>query len=268
MLHGIPRSSFFNGFKGRKVNNMKNKYSSFMIVLILILLSVIVYAVQIIVFGAPRDTGFYILQDLAFLPLQIAIVTIVLGKYLKNREKAERLKKINVVINAFFSEAGTDILMNLTNFSKNCDDITAKLNIQTDWTDSIFSKTVKYLEKADIQIECNAKQLGSLKALMKSKRNFLIGIMENPNLLEHDTFTDMLLSVFHVMEELIARSEFEEDSKADMAHISNDVTRATKALLIQWVEYMRHLQSEYPYLYSLEIRKNPFFKERSVIISD
>jgi len=245
---------------------MKKSNSTFIAVLILVLLSVFLYAGQILIFDSPRDTGFYIFQDLAFLPLQIVIVTIVLGKYLKSREKAERLKRINVVINAFFSEAGTEILMNLAIFNKNCDDIRPKLNVQTDWTDSIFSKTVKYLENADIQIECSAKQLGPLKELMKSKRNFLMRIVENPNLLEHDTFTDMLLSVFHVMEELMARNEFEEGCSADMAHISNDIKRAHKALLIQWVEYMRHLHAEYPYLYSLEIRKNPFFKERSVVI--
>jgi hypothetical protein len=247
---------------------MKKDNSNAVIILILFLLSMLVYTVQIIVFDAPRDTGFYLLQDLAFLPIQIAIVTIVLGKYLKNREKAERLKKINVVISAFFSEAGTDILMILTSFSRNCDELRAKLDVQIDWTDSVFSKTVKFLEKADIQIECSAVKLGSLKALMKSKRGFLIRIIENPNLFEHDSFTDTLLSVYHVMEELIARSELEEAGGADIAHISNDVKRALKALLIQWVEYMRHLHAEYPYLYSLEIRKNPFLKDRSVTISD
>ncbi|HNX15340.1 MAG TPA: hypothetical protein PK854_11035 [Oscillospiraceae bacterium] len=245
---------------------MKKSNSNLIIVIILVLLSVLVYAVQMIIFDSPRDTGFYLFQDLAFLPLQIAIVTIVLGKYLKSREKAERLKKISVVINAFFSEAGTEILMNLAVFSKNCDEIRSKLDVQTDWSDSVFSKTVKYLLNADIQIDCSAKQLGTLKELMKNKRDFLMKIIENPNLLEHDTFTDMLLSVFHVMEELTARSEFEEGCSADMAHISNDLKRAYKALLIQWVEYMRHLHTEYPYLYSLEIRKNPFFKDRSVVI--
>lgn len=245
---------------------MKKSYSTLVIILILVLCSVLLYAFQIIAFGSPRDTGFYIFQDFAFLPLQIVIVTIVLGKYLKSREKAERLKRISVVINAFFSEAGTEILMNLANFSKNRDDIRSKLDVQTDWTDRIFSNTVKYLENANIQIECNAKQLGPLKELMKSKRDFLMRIIENPNLLEHDTFTDMLLSVFHVMEELMARSEFEEGCSADMAHISNDIKRAQKALLIQWVEYMRHLHVEYPYLYSLEVRKNPFFQERSPVI--
>ncbi len=245
---------------------MKKLNSNFIIVLILLILSVFLYTVQILIYDSPRDTGFYIFQDLAFLPLQIAIVTIVLGKYLKSREKAERLKKIYVVINAFFSEAGTEILMNLAIFNTNCDDIRPKLDVQADWTESIFSKTIKFLLNADLQIDCTAKRLGTLKELMKSKKDFLMKIIENPNLLEHDTFTDMLLSVFHLLEELTARSSFEEGCGADMAHISNDLKRAYKTLLIQWVEYLRHLKSEYPYLYSLEIRKNPFFQDRSVVI--
>jgi hypothetical protein len=247
---------------------MRKDRSSFIVVLLLILLSAMIYAVQIIFFRAWRDTGFYLLQDLAFLPLQIAIVTVVLGKYLGKREKAERLRKINVIINAFFSEAGADLLANLIMFSRNRDDIGSELDFQTGSKDNDFLRAIRYLEKEDIHIECGAEQLESLKERMISSRESLIGIIENPNLLEHDTFTDMLLAVFHVTEELMARREFSDNHKADMAHISNDVKRALKALLIQWVEYMRHLQTEYPYLYSLEVRKNPFFKDRSVEFSD
>lgn len=132
----------------------------------------------------------------------------------------------------------------------------------------MFSKTVRYLEDTNIVIQCSAEQLEKLKALLISKRDFLIRMIENTNLLEHDTFTDMLLSVFHVSEELIAREVFEDNSKADMEHLSNDIQRAFKMLLIQWVEYMGHLCSEYPYLYSLEARKNPFCGGKSIIIRD
>jgi len=247
---------------------MKKNISSFLIVLLLALLSVLIYVVQVMVFHSPRDTGFYILQDFAFLPLQIAIVTVALGRYLKRREKTERLKKINIVINAFFSEAGTDILIGLTGFSKNFHGISERLNVLTDWTDNVFSKTVRYLENVDIQIECDADQLKDLTVLMKSKRDFLIRLLENSNLLEHDTFTDMLLSVFHVTEELIARDAFEVGNIKDMEHLSNDIERALKALLVQWVEYMRHLCLEYPYLYSFVVRKNPFGKEENIIIRE
>jgi len=247
---------------------MKKDRTSFIVVLLLILLSAMIYAVQMIFFRAFRDTGFYLLQDLAFLPLQIAIVTVVLGKYLGKREKAQRLRKINVIINAFFSEAGNDLLANLIMFGRNRDGIGSELDFQTGSKDIDFSRAVQYLEQEDIQIECGAVLLETLKVRMISKREFLIGIIENPNLLEHDTFTDMLLAVFHVTEELMARREFSDQHRADMAHISNDVKRALKSLLIQWVEYMRHLQAEYPYLYSLEVRKNPFFKDRNVEFRD
>ncbi len=243
---------------------MKKKISGFVLVLGLVMLSTLIYTVQIMVFHAPRDTVFYIFQDIAFLPLQIAIVTVVLGSYLKRREKIERLKKINMVINAFFNEAGTEFLICFYGFSKNCDEIKERLNVQTNWNDKMFVQTVRFFKNADMQVECSADQLNYLTVLMKSKRNFLIGLLENPNLLEHDTFTDMLLSVFHVMEELIARDEFEVDNQADLEHLSNDIQRALKGLLVEWVEYMRHLRLEYPYLYSFMVRKNRFSKSRNI----
>jgi len=247
---------------------MKKMKSSFLIVLLLVLFSTALYILQLIIFRSPRDTAFYILQDIAFLPLQVAIVTVVLGRFLKNREKTARLGKINMVINAFFSEAGTEILMQLTEFDKNYEDIRPNLDVQVSWNDKLFSKTIKYLDKADLIIECNTEDLESLKSLMKNKRDFLIRMIENPNLLEHDTFTDMLLAVFHITEELLARTEFQDTNKADMLHLSIDIKRAFKTLLTQWVEHLQHLRTEYPYLYSLEVRRNPFGRDNSVTIND
>ena len=247
---------------------MKKNRSSFLIVLLLIILSAMLYVLQLYAFQSPRDTFFYVLQDIAFLPLQVAIVTVVLGSFLKNREKNERLGKINMVINAFFSEAGTELLMKLTEFDKNYDDIRPSLDVQLNWSDRNFSKTINYLDNVNLIVECDSDGLEPLKSLLQNKRDFLIRMIENPNLLEHDTFTDMLLAVFHITEELIARDEFQDTNKADMAHLSNDIKRAFKTLLIQWVEHLQHLRTEYPYLYSLEVRRNPFCKNNSITIED
>jgi hypothetical protein len=246
---------------------MKKTKSSLRIVLLLAAVSLMIYAVQILVFGSPHDTLFYALQDIAFLPLQIAIVTVVLGRYLKSREKEERLAKINIVINVFFSDAGTDLLMSLLSFSNIRKDISLKLNVKADWTDNLFLETVEYYKNLDFQIKCGAEQLKTLKLQMKSKRDFLIQMIENPNLLEHETFTDMLLAVFHLAEELTARKDFADGNTSDMKHLSLDIQRAFQTLLIQWVEYMRHLRLEYPYLYSLEVRKNLFLKEGSIEVN-
>lgn len=245
---------------------MKKPQSIISIFFALALLSVLLYALQVIFFNAPRDTGFYIFQDLAFLPLQIAIVTVALGKYLKSREKFERLQKINMLINAFFSEAGTEILTAMAEANTNIEEVRKNLDIAPNWTDNLFSETVAYLKNADLKLESTPEQLEAMKVLMKAKREHLLRMIENQNVLEHDTFTDMLLANFHVMEELRARSVFDPNRRADMAHLSNDIQRAYRTLLIQWVEYMRYLRAAYPYLYSLEIRKNPFSSTASIII--
>lgn len=85
---------------------MKKKIAGSLIVLVLGLLSMLIYTVQVMVYHSPRETGFYILQDIAFLPIQIAIGTVVLGRYLKRREIIERRKKINIVINTFLMRQG------------------------------------------------------------------------------------------------------------------------------------------------------------------
>ena len=140
--------------------------------------------------------------------------------------------------------------------------------MQLNWNNSAFSQTIKFLNDFDLAVKCDAKELESLKALLQNKRDFLIRMIENPNLLEHDTFTDMLLAIFHITEELIARDEFNDNNASDMLHLANDIKRALKTLLIQWVEYLQHLSAEYPYLYSLEVRRNPFCKLNSIATGD
>jgi hypothetical protein len=60
------------------------------------------------------------------------------------------------------------------------------------------------------------------------------------------------------MEELEARDDMSQLSSPDNEHLSGDIKRAYVILLVEWLAYMKHLQSEYPYLFSLAVRTNPF----------
>ena len=55
--------------------------------IILLILSIIIYLIQILIFNDPRTTFFYILQDLAFMPITIAFATLMVGEVLNWREK-------------------------------------------------------------------------------------------------------------------------------------------------------------------------------------
>src|SRR5512147_3239170 len=87
----------------------------------LVLLSALLYFFQIRVFHAERDTFFYLLQDLAFVPIQVLLVTVIVDQVLRLREKAAMLNKLNMVIGTFFSEVGTRLLKSFSGFDHHID---------------------------------------------------------------------------------------------------------------------------------------------------
>ncbi len=85
--------------------------------------------------------------------------------------------------------------------------------------------------------------------------------------MEHERFTDLLWAVHHLEEELEARTTLTELTPADEAHLEVDVRRAFNALLAEWVLYVQHLKTDYPYLFSLVVRTHPFQDSPSPIVT-
>jgi len=105
-----------------------------------------------------------------------------------------------------------------------------------------------------------------LRTLLTGKRVFLLGLLENPNLLEQEAFTDLLWSVFHLTEELSVRGDLKCLTDADGKHIADDIKRAYAILIIEWLAYMKHLKHDYPYLFSFAVRTNPFDLNASPVV--
>lgn len=82
-------------------------------------------------------------------------------------------------------------------------------------------------------------------------------LMSNSILLEHESFTELLLALFHLYEELSKRNNLEKTCEADYRHLIIDIERAYLLLLMEWLYYIKHLKKEYPYIFSLELRSNP-----------
>src|SRR4030042_4066664 len=232
----------------------------------LIILSAILYLSQIFIFKRPQDTFFYIFQDLAFVPISVLIVTLILDQLLRIREKRAMLKKMNMVIGAFFSEVGTDLLKFFLDFDVHYEKTRGNLVVTGNWSSREFSDVKKSLKVYDYKIESHKGDLECLKSFLTGKRGFLLGLLENPNLLEHESFTDLLWAVFHLTEELECRIDLKKLPDTDYAHLSGDIKRAYVLLISEWLAYMKHLKSAYPYLFSLAVRMNPFDPKASPIV--
>jgi hypothetical protein len=228
--------------------------------------SVLVYVIQYLLFHDAHEILIWFLGSLAFLPLQVLLVTIVLERAMEDREKEERLEKMNVVIGAFFSEVGRDLLVSFSDFDPRLSAIKKELVFKQSWTVRDFNALVSRLRAYDYGVEIEKVDLKKLCAFLHDKREFLLRLMENPNLLEHETFTDLLRAVFHVVEELEAREDFSKLPPTDIAHIQADINRSYRLLVAEWLSYMKYLKREYPYLFHLALRQNPFDETADVLV--
>ena len=75
----------------------------------------------------------------------------------------------------------------------------------------------------DYQVEIQKVRLEDVRMFLKAKRDFLVRLLENPSLLEHESFTDLLWAGAHLMAELTARDSLEGLPQTDLDHIANDV---------------------------------------------
>jgi hypothetical protein len=114
------------------------------------------------------------------------------------------------------------------------------------------------LRNYEYKINIDMINLKDLRDFFMRKSVFLIRLLENPNLLEHESFTEVLRAVFHIVEELEHRKNIKQLSKNDRNHIAGDVKRAYNLLVFEWLSYMKYLKDNYPYLFSFAMRLNPF----------
>ncbi len=226
--------------------------------LLLILLSFLAYALHYAIFRDAHHIAIYLLGDVGFLFIEVLLVTLILHQILTERERRSMLKKLNMVIGAFFSEVGTTLLGHFRGFDKDADVIGQRLVVDAKWSPEQFDRMRETLERHDYTVDSRIGDLAGLQDLLIAKRAFLLRLLENPNLLEHESFTELLWAVFHLAEELSHRSSVEGLPENDYLHVSGDIERAYALLVREWLSHMEHLKADYPYLFSLAARLNPF----------
>ncbi len=232
----------------------------------LILLSALLYFIHYAIFKDVHHIIIYLIGDIAFVPIEVLMVTLIIHRLLSMREKRARMQKLNMVIGAFFSEIGTKLLTYFSDFDPKLDEIRKYLIVTNNWSEEEFLSVSKRLKKYDYGIEIQKFDLDGLRNFLLGKRDFLIRLLENPTLLEHESFTGLLQAVFHITEELDSREDVKALPAADYAHLAGDINRGYGLLVHQWLDYMKHLKDNYPYLFSLAMRTNPFDRTASSIV--
>lgn len=203
--------------------------------------------------------------------LAVAIVLLGAGTFLgmvasaaevmlNRRDDQNRLRKMNMIVGAFFSEVGNELLHRFCAADPAAAQLRDMARVTGQWTPQEFVRVRRALAQHSYRIDSVQLDLPALRSLLTSARGFLVGLLQNPVMLEHEAFTDLLRAVFHLTEELAVRQDPAHLDSADAKHLCGDAERAYRLVAIEWLEYVRHLQSHYPYLFSLCVRMNPLLE--------
>ena len=224
----------------------------------LVVASAALYAIHYAIFRDAPHIWIYLLGDVAFLPLEVLIVGLIIERLISLREKRSLQHKLNMVIGAFFSELGTPLLAELLPAMCDLPQIKERLHVKASWKKDDFLRASQFARTLDCKVDLEQLDLVAVRSHLVRERQFILRLLENPNLMEHERFTDLLWAVLHLEEELAARTSLADLGPADEAHLRVDFRRAFNQVMAEWVLYVRHLHESYPYLFSLVVRMHPF----------
>ncbi|MEE1129680.1 MAG: hypothetical protein UHW99_06815 [Methanobrevibacter sp.] len=244
----------------------KIKFSILMIILI-----IIIYGSNYLVLGDAEHIISYIWTHLGFIPVDILVVAFLLDEIIERKEKEAMLEKLDMLMSTFFSEVGNELITQLSHANK-YKASTENLKSIKNWDEKDFDAKLEELKNssldfsADISLEEREEFLENLRDLLVGKREFIINLINNPNLLEKEEFTGLINAILHLDEELEHRTDLSLVTDADFAHLNGDMQRVYNKLVYEWVYYLRYLHKHYPYMIALIIRTNPFDETASVYV--
>jgi hypothetical protein len=236
------------------------------IAVLLVTLTLSLMTVHLIVFQDSRYLFTYLLADLAFIPLEVICVTLIIDRMLSSREREQRMEKLNMVIGIFFSWIGTPLLARFAKADLRTRELRASVAIGPDWTAEKFRAVVPVLAAWDCKLDPAEIDLVALRDFLVKQEDFILRIVENPMVFEHESFTEVILAVTHLSEELIAREDLTNLPPTDIIHLKGDMERVYSRLVPEWLKYMEYMHRTYPYLFSLGMRKNPFDEHARVVV--
>ena len=175
--------------------------------ILLMALSAVVYFIHFLIFRDAHHIFVYLVGDIGFVFIEVLLVTLIIDQLLRQREKKALLHKLNMIIGVFFSEGGADVLRMLSEYDPQVERIRKDLLVTDRWDQQGFLETSKRMKGYSYKLDSQKPELKNLNDFLRAKKDFFLRILENPNLMEHENFTDTLWAVLHLAEELTCRRD-------------------------------------------------------------
>jgi len=245
---------------------MKKYKETIVLGIILIGLSILLHGAHYMMFHDMHHIMVFLVADIAFIPLEVFFVSLVLEKVIDRKEKNQVNKKMQMLIGLFFTEVGNELLTQMVLSDTTVHKIRDKASVNVCWESKDFQKLGKVMEAHEHTVDNSKFDYNLLLDTLNPHGDMFVNLLSNPILHEHEAFSEVLMTVFHLHDELKTRLA-KNPTKDDYDHLKIDAERAYNHLAAEWVIYMEHLKEAYPYLYATAIKHNPYTQVETETVS-
>ncbi len=165
--------------------------------------SLLLYLVHYACFGDVPYLWLSVLTNLAFLPISVLVVTLIIDRLLSARERAMRREKLRMLISVFFSSLGNELLAILFRCDASVYGPRGRTGPAERWAAPRPGRVNVVVACRCHEVHVEQADLEQLRSLLMRKLDILLRLLENPSLHEHETFAELLRAVFHLEEETL-----------------------------------------------------------------
>jgi len=186
----------------------------------LITLSLTINTIHYLIFQDAYHIFIYFVGELVFIPIEVLVVTLIIDQMLESREKQQRMEKLNMVIGTFFSTTGTPLRDRLVRADPGIGVLRQRLVVSDRWRKNDFVEIKAVMGNNEGCVAMERVDLDAVRDFLVKNEDFLFRLAENPMIFKHESFTDLILALSHLTEELKGRDTFSGLPTDDTGHLA------------------------------------------------
>ena len=237
---------------------MKHKLTTKQLIPLMVGLSAVLYLIHYLIFRDPHHIAIFFVHDIAFLPLEVLLVSLVFDRLLERSHANENRGKLSMIESVFFSESGCDMLLYLHSCDPRGDELRLRLALNENWRQRDFIAAKSFLKEHSFKLDAARLDFFGLHHHLSTRHSYFLKVIENPALMLHEDFTRLMLDIYLLWEELESRDDLYSLPDADRTHLCALTENIYALLTDEWLDNAQNIQVHQPARLHKIMRTNPF----------
>ena len=237
---------------------VKAKLTVKQLILLLLCASALLYAIHYLIFRDLHHLAIFGLHELAFVPLEVILVTLGLDQLVEKTHREEARSKVSIIETLYFNESGGTMLRYLTSFDPDAARLRELLQVTEDWHSSDFRQAIRQLKSYPFLLDLDRIDFFGLHYHLSQRHEYYRSMLENPALTQSEAFTEMIMKIYLLWEELDGRTNLYQLPEKDRNYLAELLHEIYRELTEYWLDNVYNHSIHNRFRLHRAVKSNPF----------